>query len=207
MANYSATIQRLIEEFGKLPGIGARTAERLAFHVLKSGKDEAMALADAIRDVKTKVRPCKVCFNLAEGELCSICADPRRDKSTICVVEQPKDLLAIESTGAYHGVYHVLMGHIAPLDGAEADDLTIGALEKRVRAAASAKQGPQAVKEVILATNPTVAGDGTALHITSILEPLGVKLTRLARGLPAGGQIEYASKSILTDAITERRQV
>ena len=204
MANYSETIQRLIDEFGKLPGIGARSAERLAFHVLKSGKDEAMALADAIRDVKASIRPCKVCFNLAEGELCSICADPRRDKSTICVVEQPKDLLAIESTGAYRGVYHVLMGHIAPLEGTEAEDLTIGALEKRVRAASG---GAEAVKEVILATNPTVAGDGTALHITSFLSALGVKITRLARGLPAGGQIEYASKSILTDAITDRRQV
>ena len=204
MANYSETIQRLIDEFGKLPGIGARSAERLAFHVLKSGKDEAMALADAIRDVKASIRPCKVCFNLAEGELCSICADPRRDKSTICVVEQPKDLLAIESTGAYRGVYHVLMGHIAPLEGTEAEDLTIGALEKRVRAACG---GAEAVKEVILATNPTVAGDGTALHITSFLSALGVKITRLARGLPAGGQIEYASKSILTDAITDRRQV
>jgi recombination protein RecR len=199
MASYSEAIQRLIDEFGKLPGIGARTAERLAFHVLKSASQEAMSLADAIRDVKTKIRPCRVCFNLAESELCGICGNPRRDKSTICVVEQPKDLLAIESTGAYQGVYHVLMGHIAPLEGTEAEDLTAGALEKRVRAGG--------VKEVILATNPTVAGDGTALYVTSLLAPLAVKVTRLARGLPAGGQIEYASRSILADAITERRQV
>ena len=188
-----------MEEFGRLPGIGARSAERLAFHVLKASKDEAMALADAVRDVKTKVRPCSRCFNIAEGELCGICADPRRDASVICVVEQPKDLLALESTGAYGGVYHVLMGNIAPLDGVEAEDLTIDALVERC------KTGE--VKEVILATNPTVAGDGTAMHVASLLAKLGIKVTRLARGLPAGGQIEYSNKSILSDAINERREI
>ncbi|HAU37604.1 MAG TPA: recombination protein RecR [Phycisphaerales bacterium] len=202
MAKYSETIERLIEEFGKLPGIGARTAERLAFHVLKSAPEEALALADAIRDVKTKVRPCKRCFNLTENELCNICSDERRDPGVVCVVEQPKDLLALESTGAYRGVYHVLMGHIAPLEGVEAEDLTLDALVARVRAAAS---GGTPVREVILATNPNVAGDGTALHIAGLLEPMGVKVTRLARGLPAGSAIEYANKSILTDAITDRR--
>jgi recombination protein RecR len=196
---YSETIQRLMAELGKLPGIGARTAERLAFYLLKCSEEEALALADAIRDVKRRVRPCTVCFNLAEGDLCTVCADPRRDKGLLCVVEQPKDLLAIESTGAYHGVYHVLMGHIAPLEGVEAEDLTIEALVRRV--------GAGGVKEVILATNPTVAGDGTALHITSLLGRTGVKVTRLARGLPAGGQIEYAAKSSLTDALNERRQM
>jgi len=199
MAQYSETLERLMAELGKLPGIGARTAERLAFHILKASPQEAAALADAIRDVKTKVRPCRLCFNLAEGELCHICADPRRDAGLLCVVEQPKDLLALESTGAYGGVYHVLMGAIAPLDGVEADDLTIGPLVERVKAGG--------VREVILATNPTVCGDGTALHVTSLLAPLGVKITRLARGLPAGGQIEYASKSILADALHERRDV
>jgi len=199
MAGYSETIQRLIEQFGKLPGIGTRTAERLAFHVLKSSEAEALGLADAIRDVKTNVRPCRECFNIAEGELCAVCCDPRRDKSVIAVVEQPKDLLALESTGAYRGVYHVLMGHIAPLEGAEPEDLTIDSLVRRVRAGG--------VREVILATNPTVAGDGTALHIAELLEPLGVKITRLARGLPAGGQIEYANKSILEDAINQRREL
>ena len=186
-------------ELGKLPGIGARTAERMAFHILKSTEAAAMALADAIRDVKRLIRPCKQCFNLAEADLCAICADPRRDKSTICVVEQPKDVLALESTGAYRGVYHVLMGHIAPLEDVEADDLTIQALADRVKAGG--------VSEVIMATNPNVAGDGTALHITSLLGHTGVKVTRLARGLPAGSQIEYANKSILTDAINERRRV
>ena len=197
MAKYAETIERLMEEFGKLPGIGARTAERLAFHILKASQDEAMALAGAIHDVKTKIRPCKICFNLTEQEVCNICSDPRRNKAAICVVEQPKDLLAIESTGAYQGVYHVLMGHIAPLEGVEAEDLTIDALVQRVGAGGG--------EEVILATNPTVAGDGTSLHIASLLAGAGVKITRLARGLPAGGQIEYANKSILTDAITERR--
>jgi len=199
MAQYSETIERLMTEFGKLPGIGARTAERLAFYILKAGDEEAMALADAIRDVKTKIRPCGRCFNPTEAEVCVICSDPRRERETLCVVEQPKDLLAIESTGDYRGVYHVLMGSIAPLDGVDAEDLTIDALVERVRAGG--------VVEVILATNPTVSGDGTALHITSLLAPLKVKLTRLARGLPAGGQIEYASKSILADAINERREL
>ena len=198
MAKYSDAIEKLIEALGGLPGIGARTAERLAFHILKSKPAEAMALADAIRDVKTRVRPCRECFNLSEGELCAVCSDPRRDRSAVCVVEQPKDLLAIESTGAYRGLYHVLMGQIAPLDDVGPEDLTIDALAQRVRAGG--------VKEVILATNPTVAGDATALHISALLAPLGVQVTRLARGLPTGGQIEYANKSILTDAITDRRK-
>ena len=199
MAKYSETIERLMAELGRLPGIGSRTAERLAFHILKSSDTEALALSDAIRDVKTKIRPCNVCFNIAEAELCNICSDPSRDKSIIAIVEQPKDLLALESTGVYRGVYHVLMGHITPLEGMEAEDLTIDALVARVQAGS--------VSEVILATNPTIAGDGTALHITNLLSPLGVKITRLARGLPAGGQIEYANKSILSDALTERKKM
>jgi recombination protein RecR len=196
---YGETIERLMAEFGKLPGIGARSAERLAFHILKSSSQEAMSLAKAIADVKTRIHPCRECFNIAESELCPVCGDDRRDHGVICVVEQPKDLLAIESTGSYRGVYHVLMGQIAPLEGVEAGDLTIDALVDRVR-----KGG---VKEVILATNPTVSGDATALHIISLLSPLGVSITRLARGLPSGGQIEYAGKSILSDAINERRAV
>ena len=199
MGTYSRTIERLIAELGRLPGIGRRSAERIAFHILKAARDEAFSLAEAIRDVKTKIRPCKRCFNLAEGELCEICADPRRDASTLCVVEQPKDLLALESTGAYRGVYHVLMGHVAPVEGIEPEDLTIQALVERVRAGG--------VGEVILATNPDVAGDSTALHVAGALKGVGVKITRLARGLPAGGQIEYANTSILTDAISQRREL
>jgi len=199
MARYAQTVERLIEELGKLPGIGARTAERLAFHLLKATDEQAIGLADAIRDVKEKIRPCSVCLNLTENEVCDICADPRRDKSVICVVEQPKDLLAIESTGVFNGVYHVLMGHIDPLEDIGADDLTIESLVGRVKAGG--------VSEVVLATNPTVAGDGTSLYLASLLGPMGVKVTRLARGLPTGGQIEYANKSILTDALSDRREV
>ncbi|MFP4053933.1 MAG: recombination mediator RecR [Phycisphaerae bacterium] len=197
MAQYSETIERLMEELGRLPGIGARTAERLAFHLLRSSTEEAMALARAIHDVKTKIRPCSRCFNIAEGELCSICADPRRDQRVLCVVEQPKDLLALESTGMYHGLYHVLMGHIAPLEDMDPEDLTLDALAGRINS--------DEVEEVILATNPTVTGDATALHIQGMLEQAGVKVSRLARGLPSGGSIEYASKSILSDALNERR--
>jgi len=197
MAGYSKAVERLIAELGKLPGIGARSAERLAFHILKSTNEQAIGLAQAISDVKRLVHPCKVCFNLAEGELCDICNNPRRDGSIICVVEQPKDLLALESTGAYQGVYHVLLGQVAPLDGVEPEDLTLEPLRRRVAGGG--------VSEVILATNPTVSGDATALYIMEMLAPLGVKITRLARGLPAGGQIEYASKTILSDAINERR--
>ena len=197
MASYSKTIDKLIAKLTGLPGIGPRSAERIAFHLLKATKDEAVALADAITDVKNKIRPCNVCFNLAEADVCDICADARRDKTVICVVEQPKDLLALEATGAFHGVYHVLLGHVAPLDGVEPENLTIAALAARVKAGG--------VSEVILATNPDVSGDATALHVADALKSTPVKITRLARGLPSGGQIEYASRSILTDAITERR--
>ncbi len=199
MTRYSETIERLIEEFGRLPGIGSRTAERLAFHLLKASDEEAISLARAIHDVKTKIKPCKVCFNIAEDDTCNICSDPRRERSCICVVEEHKDLLAIESLGIFQGLYHVLMGHIAPLDGIDPEDLTIDSLENRIKAGG--------VSEVILATNPTVAGDSTALHISELLSHYDVKITRLARGLPTGGQIEYSNKSILSDALNERREV
>ena len=199
MGQYSATIENLIEQFSKLPGIGARTAERLAFYLLKSDANSALDLAQAISDLKTKIQPCKECFNPTDQELCNICSNDHRNKSLICVVEQPKDLLAIESTGSFDGVYHVLMGQLDPLNGLEADDLTIEGLIDRIE--------DQSVTEVILATNPTVAGDGTALHLISVLEPTGVKITRLARGLATGGQIEYANKSMLSDALSERRKI
>lgn len=199
MAGYSQVIDRLIAELGRLPGIGPRSAERIAFFLLKADAKDAFALAESIHDLKTRIRPCRICFNIAEQELCNICADERRDHSVICVVEQPKDLLALESTGIFHGVYHVLMGHVAPLEDIAPEDLTIEALLQRVRAGG--------VKELILATNPDVAGDGTALTIAQELQGLDVQITRLARGLPAGGQIEYANKSILTDAISHRRKL
>jgi recombination protein RecR len=199
MTQYSETIERLMQELGKLPGIGSRTAERLTFHLLKADADEALALAGAIHDLKTKIHPCRACFNPTEREVCSICSDSNRRRELVCVVEQPKDLLAIESTSAFNGLYHVLMGAIAPLDGIEPEDLTIDALMRRV------EEG--GVEEVILATNPTVAGDATALHLGERLRTRGIRVTRLARGLPAGGQIEYANKTILSDALNERRDV
>jgi len=196
---YTETLNKLIEEFGKLPGIGPKTAERLAFYILKAKSDEATALADAIRDVKNKVKRCEVCYNYSEKRICDICSDERRGKSIICVVEQPKDVIALEKTGTCKWVYHVLGGHIAPLDGVEPDDLTIDKLIERVR------KGD--VKEIIMATNPNMAGDGTALYISSLLRDTGVKITRLARGLPTGSTIEYANGKMLTDAIIGRQQL
>jgi len=190
-------LTRLMSEFEKLPGIGPRSAERLAFHILKASTDEAMGLARAISDVKQNVRHCRICFNLTQADPCGICADPRRDHGQIFVVEQPKDLILLESTGLVRGVYHVLMGHIAPLDGVEPGDLTIDALADRVRAGG--------VREIVLATNPNMEGEGTDLHIRSVLAPLNVAITQLARGLPAGSQIEYASPAVLRDAIEGRR--
>jgi len=194
---YTGTLNKLIEEFGRLPGIGPKTAERLAFHILKADAPAALALAEAIRDVKTKIRRCRTCYNLSEAELCQICSDPRRDRSLICVVEQPKDVISLEKTGACKWLYHVLGGHIAPLEGVNASDLTIDKLVERVRAGE--------VKEIVMATNPNLEGDGTSLYLSSLLRPLGVKITRLARGLPTGSTIEYASGRILADAILGRQ--
>ena len=196
---YTESLNRLIDEFGRLPGIGPKTAERLAFYILKTDGPEAMKLADAIGDVKTKIKRCRQCSNLSEGDVCQICSDPRRDPSLICVVEQPKDVISLEKTGASKWLYHVLGGHIAPLDGIEASDLTIDKLVERVRTGQ--------VKEVIMATNPNIEGDGTSLYISSLLRPLGVRITRLARGLPTGSTIEYASGKILTDAILGRQEL
>lgn len=196
---YTESLNRLIKELGKLPGVGHKSAERLAFYILKTSKDKAMALAEAISDVKNKVKQCRVCYNLAEEPLCAICSDQRRDKSLICVVEQSKDIIKLEKTGVCKWVYHVLGGHIAPLEGMEPDDLTISQLVSRLR-------GGQ-VKELIMATNPNMAGDGTALYISSLIRDTGVKITRLARGLPTGTTIEYASDKILNDAIAGRQKL
>jgi recombination protein RecR len=192
-------LQRLIDELKKLPGVGPRSAERIAFHLLKTGADEALALATTIRDIKENVRPCARCFNLAEAELCTVCSDARRDRTVVIVVEQPKDLLTLESTGLITGVYHVLMGRIAPLEGIGPDDLTIKALVQRVH--------DDGVREVVLATNPTLEGDATALHIQNLLTRSNVKLTRLARGLAPGGQIEYANRTMLEEALRGRREI
>lgn len=190
------SLERLIGELKKLPGIGARSAERLAFHLLRSTSEEAQSLADAIISLKKNVRHCSRCYNLTEDTLCQICADPAREHARIWVVEQPKDLMALEATGLVRGVYHVLMGHIAPLEGLGAGDLTIEQLAERVKSGS--------IEEVVLATNPTIEGDGTALYLETILEPLGVKTTRLARGLAVGSQLEYATTAMLEAAIRGR---
>ena len=196
---YTESLNKLIEEFEKLPGIGPKSAERLAFYILKAKPDEAIALAQAIRDVKNKIKRCEICYNYSEQTVCQICSDSRRDKSLICVVEQPKDVISLEKTGTCKWVYHVLGGHIAPLEGIEPSDLTINQLVERVR------KGD--VKELIMATNPNMAGDGTALYISSLLRKTGVKITRLARGLPTGTTIEYASGKMLNDAIIGRQEL
>lgn len=190
------SLERLIGELKKLPGIGARSAERLAFHLLRATSEEAQSLADAIMSLKNKVRHCSQCYNLTEDALCQICADPTREHARIWVVEQPKDLMALEATGLVGGVYHVLMGHIAPLEGVGAGDLTIEQLAERVKSGS--------IEEVVLATNPTIEGDGTALYLETILEPLGVKTTRLARGLAVGSPLEYATTAMLEAAIRGR---
>ena len=193
----SPSVKKLVEEFSKLPGIGAKSADRLANYVLQQPIEKALGLARAIEDVKKNVRHCRQCFNYSEGELCDICADPKRDPSLVCVVEQPRDLSAMERTAAYRGLYHVLLGRIAPLEGVTPEKLTIDALVKRIR------QG--GVQEVILATNPTMEGEGTALHVSNVLEGTGVKVTRLARGLASGLSLEFANQQMLEDALAGRR--
>ena len=193
------SLERLKKEFQKLPGIGARSAERLAFHVLRGSGEEARALSKAVEDVKSRVRNCSICYNLTEEDPCAICRDPRRDNSMVVVVEHPRDVMQLEETGLVRGQYHVLMGHIAPLDGVEPSDLTIEALIERARSGE--------IREVVLGTNPTVEGDGTALYIRSLLENFGVRVTRLARGVPVGSQIEYATRAMLEAAITGRTEL
>jgi recombination protein RecR len=190
-------IARLIQEFARLPGIGPKTAERLTHYLMGAGREQAGALADALRAVAEHVHRCRQCYNLTEGELCSLCADPRRDPTVICVVEQPRDLAALERAGTYRGVYHVLHGRLAPLDNVGPEQLTVDALLRRVQ------QG--GVQEVIMATNPTLEGDGTALYVSNLLAGTGVRVTRLARGLPSGSVLEFANNQMLADALEGRR--
>jgi recombination protein RecR len=197
MAQLSESVVALIDQFAKLPGIGRKSAERLAYHILRVHETEALALADAIRDVKQNVRHCAACYNLAEEERCGICQDARRDSSLLCVVEQPRDLMAIEQAGVFAGRYHVLLGRIAPLEGIGPEHLTIEALVQRVR------EGE--VREVIMATNPTTEGDGTALFISNLLSEFPVKITRLARGITTGSVLEFTNKEILADAMSGRQ--
>jgi recombination protein RecR len=199
MPEERGVIATLIDCFAELPGIGRKSAERLAYHVLRMPREEALAFSDALRAVKENLRPCRICFNLAEGDECGICRDVRRDRSMLCVVEQVRDLLALEQTGAYRGLYHVLQGRVAPLEGTGPESLTIDPLVARIR------QG--GVREVIMATTPNVEGDATALIVVQRLSGLPVEITRLARGLTVGAALEQANRDMLSDALAGRRKM
>jgi len=190
-------IGRLTQELSRLPGIGPKTAERLTHYLLAADRQQVLALADALRGIKENVHACRQCFNLTEGDLCELCRDPRRDGSVICVVEQPRDVSALERAGTYRGLYHVLQGRLAPLENMGPENLTVDSLVQRVRNGG--------VKEVIMATNPNLEGDGTALFISTSLAPLGVRVTRLARGLPSGSVLEFANSQMLADALEGRQ--
>jgi recombination protein RecR len=197
MAELSESVTHMIEQLSRLPGIGRKSAERLAYHILRVPESEAFALADSIRSVRENVRYCDICFNLAESEMCNICRDPARDQTLLCVVQQPRDLMALEQAGTYRGLYHVLLGRIAPLENIGPDQLTIDQLVGRVA------QGR--FKEIIMATNPTVEGDGTALYISNLLAGYDVPMSRLARGITTGSILEYTNKEILADAMSGRQ--
>lgn len=199
MQGYTDSMMRLVEAFGRMPGIGSKTAERLTYYVLRAPREEMLQLAQSIRDVKETVRHCSQCHNITEKDPCVICADPRRDQSVVCVVEEPKDLFAMEASGDFRGVYHVLMGRIAPLEDVGPEGLTVASLMDRV------KRG--GIKEIILATNPNLEGDGTALYLARELANRGVRVTRLARGLATGSSIEHSNPAILAEALENRREL
>jgi len=194
----AAPLERLIEALRKLPGIGAKSAQRLAFHVLRSSHDDARALASAILEVKDTIRLCSICFNITDTDPCLVCSDADRDRSQVCVVEDPHNLMAIEKSG-YRGLYHVLHGSIAPLRGIGPDDLKIAPLLERLR--------DGSIKEVILATNPNVEGEATAVYLSRLLKPLGVRATRIALGLPVGSELEYADEVTVGKALEGRREI
>jgi len=202
-AAYPESVRRLIEAFAAMPGIGRRSAERLAFHVLRQPASEAMELARAVEAVKKTVKHCGVCWSLADNDPCPICADPRRDASTVLVVEQPKDMLALEKTGLYRGVYHVLLGRLDPLAGVGPEGITLSTLIARIEDPAKNARGAQ-VTEIILGLNPDLEGDTTALWIAREAGERGVRSTRLARGLPSGSQLEFANPAVLGDALKGR---
>ena len=193
-------VTRLIEEFHRLPGVGPKTAQRLTFFLLRAPKEQAQSLADALVQLKDRIVTCSICANIAEENPCAICRDESRDRSIVCVVEEPLDVLALERTREYHGLYHVLHGAISPVEGIGPDDLRIQELLNRV-------QHDSMVKEIVLATNPNLEGEATAMYLERLIKPLGVRLTRLARGLPVGGDLEYADEVTLTRALEGRREI
>ncbi len=196
---YASPLNRLVDVLMRLPGVGAKTAQRLAFYLLKASREEAMRLAEAIVEMKEKIRVCERCYNIAEEERCLICRDPTRDGSVLCVVEEANDLLAIERTGTFKGCFHVLQGTLSPIEGRGPDQITAKELLERLRSGE--------VKEVILATNPNVEGEATALYLARLIAPLGVRVTRIAHGLPVGGDLEYADEVTLGRALDGRREV
>ncbi len=198
MAQLTESVTRLIDELAKLPGIGRKSAERITYHILRVNKPEALALADSIRNVRENVRYCETCFYLSETAQCEICSNPQRDHTLLCVVEQPRDVIALEQPGTYRGLYHVLLGRIAPLENIGPDQLTIQSLVERVRTGK--------FRELIMGTNPTLEGDGTALYISNLLGPDLVPMTRLARGITTGSVLEFANKEILADALAGRQK-
>ena len=197
--NYTPPVQTLIDELGRLPGIGPKSAQRIAFHLLKVPADDASRLAHAISDAKARVRFCERCFNVSEAELCPICSDESRDSSIVCVVEEARDIVAIEKTGEFRGRYHVLLGAMSPLEGIGPEQLKIRELVARIE--------PEGVEEVILCTNPNIEGEATAMYLARLLKPLGLSVSRIASGLPVGGDLEYADELTLGRAIEGRRQV
>ncbi len=199
MTAYSPVVQALIDEFGRLPGIGPKSAQRIALYLLNAPAPDAQRLAEAISAAKAQVTWCTRCFNLAEGELCAICTDERRDPSVICVVEEPRDLIAVERTGEFHGLYHVLGGAISPIEGIGPDQLHVRDLLVRL--------GDDAVTELILCTNPNIEGEATALYLARLLAETGIRITRLASGLPVGGDLEYADELTLARALETRREL
>jgi recombination protein RecR len=199
MMAFAPPLARLIEELGKLPTVGPKTAQRLAFYMLSMPVQDAEALASAILEAKSRIRNCSICGNLTEADPCAICTNPQRDQSVICVVEDPRDIAAMERAREFSGVYHVLQGAISPLDGIGPDDLRIAELLQRV--------GAGNVREVIVATNPRVEGEATALYLSKVIKPLGVRVTRIAHGLPVGGDLEYADEVTLARALEGRREL
>ncbi|MEO1995921.1 MAG: recombination mediator RecR [Planctomycetaceae bacterium] len=195
---YGQAVSDLVNCFSRLPGIGRKSAERLTHYILACPEAEALQLAGAIRRVKQAVHPCARCFNLTENDVCSICSDPRRDQQVLCLVEQPSDVIKLEASNVFRGLYHVLQGRLSPLEGVGPDDLTIDALVQRVK--------DQGVTEIVMATNPTLEGDGTALFVSNLLADHGVKITRLARGIASGSVLEFANKEMLADAMLGRQQ-